>query len=110
MIALYWLNSYPTEEQLSGSFSINKKTARRWIWVCCHAIHALCEQKVGQKLSNVVLYFYFTISNFSFFARLPFEITTTKMMKSLFALCMALIAVSMSLGLTWLQVVLPQNE
>jgi hypothetical protein len=47
MMALNWIKTYKTEEQLAGRYNILEKTARKWVWAYTRAIQALKEEKVS---------------------------------------------------------------
>jgi hypothetical protein len=74
-MAMNWLGTYKTEEQLAGNFKVTKKIAQKWIWKYTGAIQALKVVKVSSTTINN--YTYKTISNrFSFATRLFGPLTT----------------------------------
>jgi hypothetical protein len=55
LLTLYWMKTYNTESVLAGTFGVNEKTARNWLWTYAGAIQALKHKKVRH-----VVCFYFT--------------------------------------------------
>jgi hypothetical protein len=47
LMTLNWLRTYKTEEAVAGTFSVQEKTGRTWIWAHTHAIQALKAEKVS---------------------------------------------------------------
>ena len=46
LMALNWLKTYKTENQMDGHFKCEEKTATKWIWIYASKIQALKTQKV----------------------------------------------------------------
>ena len=47
MMAIHWLATYKTEEQIAGTFKVVEKTGRKWIWFYTQKIRALKAEKVS---------------------------------------------------------------
>jgi hypothetical protein len=47
LMTLNWLRTYKTEEAVAGTFSVQEKAGRTWIWAHTHAIQALKAEKVS---------------------------------------------------------------
>jgi hypothetical protein len=46
LIATHWLKAYPKKAQIAGTFKVDEKTARKYIWKYVQAIAALKGIKV----------------------------------------------------------------
>jgi hypothetical protein len=46
LIATHWLKTYPKEAQIAGTFKVDEKTARKYVWKYVQAIAALKGIKV----------------------------------------------------------------
>jgi hypothetical protein len=49
LMTLSWLNTYQTEHNLAGTYGLNEKTVRRWIWAYTYSIQALKQKKVRTR-------------------------------------------------------------
>jgi hypothetical protein len=43
MMAIHWLSTYKTEEQIAGNFKVVEKTVQKWTWFYTQKIQALKE-------------------------------------------------------------------
>jgi hypothetical protein len=67
MMAIHWLSTYKTEEQIAGNFKVGEKTVQKWTWFYTQKIQALKGEKVitimpvptttHSYYSNFVLFF-----------------------------------------------------
>jgi hypothetical protein len=48
-MAMYWLKTYQSESVMAGTFKVDEKTVRTYVWKYVLAIQALKEQKVNAK-------------------------------------------------------------
>ncbi len=55
MMTLQWLSTYAVEETLAGSYKLDEKTVRKWIWDYTKSIQALKEKKVSALGGYVVV-------------------------------------------------------
>jgi hypothetical protein len=49
LMAMYWLKTYQSESVMAGTFKVDEKTVRTYVWKYVLAIQALKEQKVNAK-------------------------------------------------------------
>jgi hypothetical protein len=67
MIALNWLKTYKTEEQLTAQFDLVENTAGDWAWKYTQAFHGLKDDKVSKTIVHVYSFQLFVLIFFLLF-------------------------------------------